>query len=107
MGVWEKNTNEIKPSKMRLIALLVMIQSCFGNQAADTNTPCELASVVNTLRICARYCTRNYKKDDSCVGLVTESGETAQEAPSMENMLKFTSIPFCADMYDTLFDRCM
>jgi hypothetical protein len=63
----------------------------------DSKT-CEKAAVVNTLRVCVRYCAKNYKSYPDCGG---------PTGPTMENILSLANIPFCEDMYDAIYKRCL
>ena len=58
--------------KIYLTIVLGLIQSAFGQ---DSKT-CEKAAVVNTLRVCVRYCAKNYKAYPDCGGPSKNSAES-------------------------------
>merc|ERR1712227_955764 len=78
---------------MKLISIIFgLMQLALGQ---DSKT-CEKAAVVNTLRVCVRYCAKNYKAYPDCGG---------PTGPTMENILSLANIPFCEDMYDSTKDK--
>merc|ERR1712242_368899 len=80
---------------MRIYATLFVIFQLALGQDAKT---CEKAAVVNTLRVCVRYCAKNYKQWPDCGG---------PNGPTMENILSLANIPFCEEMYDAIYKRCL
>merc|ERR1712168_145163 len=80
---------------MKLISIIFgLMQLALGQ---DSKT-CEKAAVVNTLRACVRYCAKNYKAYPDCGG---------PTGPTMENILSLANIPFCEEMYDAIYKRCL
>merc|ERR1712141_123115 len=94
MGTDTSKQPKKKKMKIYLTIVLGLIQSAFGQ---DSKT-CEKAAVVNTLRVCVRYCAKNYKAYPDCGG---------PTGPTMENILSLANIPFCEDMYDAIYKRCL